>query len=124
MGRDDGHAPVAGNFVIAQFTPMLLASIAFGTFYVFGFFCIVGVFLSAWLPETKGVPLENIQKLFDNKAGFMSTAEVGKEAIELSGGSESTADSAEQGPPRLPKLLGSTAGIAVAGEKTSQAEMP
>jgi len=114
----------AGNFIIAQFTPMLLGSVAFGTFYVFGFFCIASVFLSAWLPETKGVPLENIQKLFDNKAGFMSTAEVGKEAIELAGGSESTAASAEQGPPRLPKLLGSTAGIVAAGEKISKAEMP
>ena len=54
-----------GNFIIAQFTPLLLESIGFSTFYVFGFFCVVGIFVSAWLPETKGVPLENVQMLFD-----------------------------------------------------------
>merc|ERR1712151_994897 len=50
-----------GNFLIAQFTPMLLSGIGFGTFYVFGCFCAVSVVLSAWLPETKGVPLELVQ---------------------------------------------------------------
>lgn len=66
-----------GNFIIAQFTPMLLESTQFSTFYVFGFFCLLGAFVSAWLPETKGVPLENIQQLFDQKVGFVSTAEGG-----------------------------------------------
>jgi len=64
-----------GNFIIAQFTPMLLDSIQFGTFYVFGVFCFFSIFLSAWLPETKGVPLELVQKLFDGKAGFGGVAE-------------------------------------------------
>merc|ERR1719414_1592504 len=63
-----------GNFIIAQFTPMLLEAIEFSTFYVFGLFCLAGVFLSAWLPETKGVPLEMVQEMFDDKAGFRSTA--------------------------------------------------
>merc|ERR1712238_82594 len=63
---------------IAQFTPMLLSSIQFSTFFVFGFFCVISVFVSAWLPETKGVPLELIQTLFDNKAGFESSREEGK----------------------------------------------
>jgi len=64
-----------GNFIIAQFTPMLLESIQFSTFFVFGAFCLLGIFLSAWMPETKGVPLELIQQLFDHKSGFKSTAE-------------------------------------------------
>jgi len=64
-----------GNWIIAQFTPMLLDSIQFGTFFVFGFFCFVSIFLSAWLPETKGVPLELVQELFDGKAGFGRVAE-------------------------------------------------
>jgi len=63
-----------GNFLIAQFTPMLLQGIQFNTFFVFGFFCLVGGLLSAWLPETKGVPLENIQELFDDNALFRSSA--------------------------------------------------
>jgi len=67
-----------GNFIIAQFTPMLLEAIEFSTFYVFGLFCLVGVFLSAWLPETKGVSLEMVQEMFDDKAGFRSTAAGGK----------------------------------------------
>merc|ERR1719188_131647 len=64
-----------GNFIIAQFTPMLLDGIQFSTFFVFGFFCVVGVFLSSWLPETKGVRMEKIQELFDDRAWFEKTAE-------------------------------------------------
>jgi len=65
-----------GNFIIAQFTPMLLDAIQFSTFFVFGFFCFLGVLISAYIPETKGVPLENIQELFDRKVGFRSTMAV------------------------------------------------
>lgn len=67
-----------GNWIIAQFTPMLLDGIQFGTFYVFGFFCFFSIFLSAWLPETKGVPLEMVQELFDGKAGFGSYGQKAK----------------------------------------------
>jgi len=87
-----------GNFIIAQFTPMLLSSIQFGTFLVFGFFCAVSVVLSAWLPETKGVPLELIQKLFDKKSGFKTTVEgkrVGESESECSG--EESENSASSG---------------------------
>jgi sugar porter (SP) family MFS transporter len=63
-----------GNFIIAEFTPILLDSLRFGTFFVFGFFCIVLVFLSTWLPETKGVQLESVGQLFDHKVGFRSFA--------------------------------------------------
>jgi sugar porter (SP) family MFS transporter len=59
-----------GNFAIAQFTPMLLDAIQFNTFYVFGIFCVLGVCLSIWLPETKNVELEDVGKLFEGKIGF------------------------------------------------------
>ena len=59
-----------GNFIVAQFTPVLLDSIHFTIFYIFGFFCVLGVALSSWLPETKGVPLELVGQLFDGKVGF------------------------------------------------------
>merc|ERR1712060_112867 len=65
----------AGNFLIAQFTPMLLDAVQFNTFFVFGVFCVMGVLLSAWLPETKGVRMERIQQLFDDRALFQSTAD-------------------------------------------------
>merc|ERR1712048_129910 len=65
-----------GNLLIAQFTPVLLEHIKFGTFFVFGFFCLLLIFLSAWLPETKGVPLEVVGELFDRKVGFRHLREV------------------------------------------------
>ena len=68
----------SGNVLISQFTPMLLESIRFSTLYVFGVFCLLGIFLSAWLPVTKGAPLEAVQRLFDQETGFKSTAEVTK----------------------------------------------
>merc|ERR1711972_810260 len=65
-----------GNFIIAQFTPMLLEAVQFNTFFVFGVFCLMGVLLSAWLPETKGVRMEKIQCQFDEKTFFRNTAEI------------------------------------------------
>jgi len=59
-----------GNFLIAEFTPVLLQNIRFGTFFVFAFFCLVLLLVSVWLPETKGVPLEKVGELFEDKVGF------------------------------------------------------
>ena len=58
------HGELGRKLHFRQFTPLLLESIGLSTLYVFGFFCVVGIFVSAWLPETKGVPLENVQMLF------------------------------------------------------------
>lgn len=58
-----------GNYVIAQVTPMLLEGIGFGTFLVFGGFCLSSILLGLWLPETKGLQLESISRLFDEKFG-------------------------------------------------------
>jgi sugar porter (SP) family MFS transporter len=63
-----------GNFAIAQFTPVLLDTVHFTTFFIFGFFCAIGVALSSWLPETRGVPLELVGQLFDGKTGFKGTS--------------------------------------------------
>lgn len=82
----------AGNFAIAQFTPILLESIRFSTFFVFGFFCILGAILSAWLPETKGMPLELVDQLFDDKWGFRST----RKGAKLAEDSENETGSSEE----------------------------
>lgn len=66
-----------GNFLIAQFTPMLLDEIQFSTFFVFAFFCAISIFVASWIPETKNVPLELVQQLFDKKGCFKSTARKG-----------------------------------------------
>jgi len=65
----------AGNFVIAQFTPVLLDAIGFATFLIFAVFCLAGLVLAWWLPETKGVMLEHIDRLFDAKLGSYGSAE-------------------------------------------------
>ncbi|CAJ1384442.1 unnamed protein product [Effrenium voratum] len=58
-----------GNFLIAQVSPVLLESLGFGSFFVFGFFSLAALLLACWLPETKGIALEDIQSLFDQKFG-------------------------------------------------------
>jgi len=59
-----------GNYIIAQFSPVLLEGLGFGTFLIFGFFCFVGLALALWLPETKGLLLEHIGPIFDEKFGI------------------------------------------------------
>lgn len=59
----------AGVFVVNQFTPMLLNSLGFSAFFIFTGFCVVAVALSLWIPETKGVLLEHMDRVFDAKLG-------------------------------------------------------
>ncbi|KAE8407196.1 sugar transporter [Aspergillus pseudonomiae] len=58
------------NFIVALITPRMLESIEFGTFYFFLAFC---VFLAVWvylfLPETNGVPIEEMDKIFGGSQG-------------------------------------------------------
>ncbi|KAB8260194.1 sugar transporter [Aspergillus pseudonomiae] len=58
------------NFIVALITPRMLESIEFGTFYFFLAFC---VFLVVWvyffLPETNGVPIEEMDKVFGGSQG-------------------------------------------------------
>lgn len=56
-----------GNYIVAQFTPILLEVIGFNTFFIYGSMSLVALVVALWLPETKGVPMENIQQLFDRK---------------------------------------------------------
>lgn len=53
-------------FTISKLTPIMLNSIGFGTFLIFGFCCL---FMALWtyvcLPETTGVALEDIKYLFE-----------------------------------------------------------
>merc|ERR1719253_1795272 len=58
-----------GNYIIAHFTPVLLELFHFWTFILFAVFCGLGLMLSLWLPETRGVSLEDAPKLFETKLG-------------------------------------------------------
>ncbi|GME31737.1 sugar transporter [Neofusicoccum parvum] len=58
------------NFIVALITPRMLRSITFGTFYFFLVFCVVLVFWVYFLvPETKGVPIEEMDKIFGGNQG-------------------------------------------------------
>ena len=54
------------TYVIAQITPTMLARITWGTYIVFG---VAGVVMAVWVwmgvPETTGVPLEDVKWLFE-----------------------------------------------------------
>uniref|UniRef100_A0A7S2HWS1 Hexose transporter 1 n=1 Tax=Alexandrium andersonii TaxID=327968 RepID=A0A7S2HWS1_9DINO len=64
-----------GNYIIAQFSPVLLESLGFGTFFIFGGFSFIGLALALWLPETKGLMLEHIGPIFDKKFGIADSKE-------------------------------------------------
>lgn len=54
------------SFTISKITPIMLNNIKYGTFLLFGVFCLI---MAAWayffLPETAGVALEDIRLLFE-----------------------------------------------------------
>lgn len=55
------------NFVIAKLTPIMLAEITFGTYFLFGSCCVLMlVYAVLCVPETKGVPLESVGTLFED----------------------------------------------------------
>eukprot|EP00930_Biecheleria_cincta_P024424 TRINITY_DN17483_c0_g1_i1.p1 TRINITY_DN17483_c0_g1~~TRINITY_DN17483_c0_g1_i1.p1 ORF type:complete len:491 (+),score=83.43 TRINITY_DN17483_c0_g1_i1:114-1586(+) len=66
-----------GNWIIAQFTPILLGQYGFATFFLFGAFSLSALILATWLPETKGIKLEEMDQIFDIKFGGSQT-EMGK----------------------------------------------
>ncbi|KAL4738628.1 general substrate transporter [Aspergillus similis] len=58
------------NFIVALVTPRMLKSITFGTFYFFLIFCLILlVWVMMFMPETKGVPIEGMDRLFGGNTG-------------------------------------------------------
>jgi hypothetical protein len=61
-----------GQFIIAYSTPYMIADIQYGTFLFFGSSVVCGMIFSYFfLPETKGVALEDMDIMFSSK-GFAS----------------------------------------------------
>jgi SP family arabinose:H+ symporter-like MFS transporter len=51
-----------GNYLVSQFFPALLAALGGYVFYVFSLMCLICfAFILAWVPETKGKTLEQIE---------------------------------------------------------------
>ena len=57
-----------GNFIVGLLSPVLLEWNMAYTFYIFAACCVLGIiFVAVRVPETKGVPLEEIEKFFRDK---------------------------------------------------------
>jgi len=53
------------NFIVGQVTPSMLTGITFGTFLFFGVFSFLGgLFILIFVPETKGLSLEEMDEAF------------------------------------------------------------
>ncbi|KAK7050942.1 hypothetical protein VNI00_005054 [Paramarasmius palmivorus] len=59
------------NFIVGQVTPAMIKHITFGTFIFFGVFSLLGgLFIMFFVPETKGVTLEEMEEVFGQSTGL------------------------------------------------------
>jgi hypothetical protein len=56
------------NFLISRFTPQMFSSMGYAVYFFFASLMILSIiFVYFLIPETKGVPLESMDQLFDIK---------------------------------------------------------
>jgi hypothetical protein len=56
------------NFLVARFTPQMFQTMGYGVYFFFAALMICGaVFVFFFIPETKNIPLEGIDRLFDRR---------------------------------------------------------
>ncbi|KAJ3572991.1 hypothetical protein NPX13_g4861 [Xylaria arbuscula] len=56
------------NFLISRFTPQLFEALGYGVYFFFASLMVLSIFFVFFLvPETKGVPLEAMDRLFETK---------------------------------------------------------
>lgn len=56
------------NFLISRFTPQMFTAMGYGVYFFFASLMMLSiVFVYFLVPETKGVPLESMDQLFDIK---------------------------------------------------------
>lgn len=54
------------NFLVARFTPQMFTSMGYGVYFFFASLMLFSIiFVWFLLPETKGIPLESMDRLFD-----------------------------------------------------------
>jgi len=59
------------NFIVGQVTPTMLQHLGFGTFVFFGAFSLMGgLFIMFFVPETKGITLEEMEEVFGSTTGL------------------------------------------------------
>ncbi|KAK1926871.1 putative galactose transporter [Papiliotrema laurentii] len=58
------------NFTVAEVTPIMITNIGYKTYIVFMCFCIVGFIYAVFiLPELKGLSLEEVDAIFNDRSG-------------------------------------------------------
>jgi hypothetical protein len=73
IDRSLGQASAAANnwfwnFIISRFTPQMFLKMGYGVYFFFASLMILSVFFVWFLiPETKGIPLEAMDRLFEIK---------------------------------------------------------
>ncbi|KAF2263789.1 general substrate transporter [Lojkania enalia] len=76
--RSLGQASAAANnwfwnFIISRFTPQMFNKMGYGVYFFFASLMIISVpFVFFLIPETKGIPLEHMDSLFDIKPVYKS----------------------------------------------------
>jgi Sugar (and other) transporter len=56
------------NFMVSRFTPQMFATMGYGVYFFFASLMICSVvFVYFLMPETKNIPLEGIDRLFDRR---------------------------------------------------------
>ncbi|KAL4942355.1 quinate permease [Aspergillus oleicola] len=71
------------NFLISRFTPQMFTSMGYGVYFFFASLMICSiVFVYFLIPETKGIPLESMETLFEKKPVWRAHAQVIKELQE------------------------------------------
>jgi hypothetical protein len=65
------------NFLISRFTPQMFAKMDYGVYFFFASLMILSIiFVFFLIPETKGIPLENMDGLFETKPVWRAHAAV------------------------------------------------
>lgn len=89
-----------GSFTIARITPHMITSLGYGTYFFFGaVLVLMGVWALFFVPETKGVSLEDMDGLFSVPTSKICWAQMRGKPMPLPAGSSNDADSitAEKG---------------------------
>ncbi|KAF8149903.1 general substrate transporter [Crassisporium funariophilum] len=70
------------NFIVGQVTPTMLEHLGFGTFVFFGVFSLLGgLFVMFFVPETKGLTLEEMDDVFGSSEGLAAADQERQDAI-------------------------------------------
>lgn len=65
------------NFLISRFTPQMFTAMGYGVYFFFASLMILSVFFVFFLiPETKGIPLESMDRLFEIKPIWRAHAQI------------------------------------------------